>query len=247
MSRRYWEWERPFSWNPESTALLIIDMQRGFVTEGSPLEVPMARAQVPVIGRALEEFRKRGLPVVYTRFVVRPDHYVPFYRTIASQRGLDAVSADAPFSVAGEQAAIVDALAPRADEPVVDKVAYDGFAETSLEGLLRSRGVDTLVMAGTVVNWCVDSTLRSAFHRRFNSIVLADGVSGYDQAGASGEQWVAQELDHFAEAFAVVMTTEELVEALDDPDCRQSGIQGRPARPAPDRPSPDVYADRGGH
>ena len=227
MSRRYWEWSRPFAWVPDSTALLVIDMQRGFLAEDSPLAVPMARTQVPVIGRVLEEFRKRQLPVFYTRFVVQPDHYVPFYRSISAQRGLDTISEDAPFSVNGEQAVIVDELQPRPDEPVIDKIAYDGFAETPLEGLLRSRGIETLVMAGTVVNWCVDSTLRSAFHRRFNSIVLADGVSGYDHAGATGEQWVAQELDHLAEAFAIVMEADELIEAIDDPVRRRAGGQGR--------------------
>lgn len=227
MSRRYWEWERPFSWQPERTALLVIDMQQGFLTEGAPLEVPMARAQVPTIARVLEAFRERGLPVAHTRFVVTQDQFIPFYRSIAEQRGLDAVSSDSPFAPDGADAEIATALAPRAGEPVVDKVAYDGFADTALEMLLRSRGVDTLVIAGTVVNWCVDSTLRSAFHRRFNSIVLADGVSGYDHAGATGDQWVRQELDHFAEAFAVVMDSDELLAALDDPSLREQGRRGR--------------------
>lgn len=227
MSRRYWEWNRPFGWDPDSTAFLIIDMQLGFLADDSPLAVPMARTQVPVIRRVLEEFRKRHLPVFYTRFVVEPDHHVPFYRAISSQRGLDTTSEDAPFSVSGKHVAVVPELQPQPGEPVVDKIAYDGFAETSLDGLLRSRGIETLVMAGTVVNWCVDSTLRSAFHRRFNSIVLADGVSGYDHAGATGDQWVAQELDHFAEAFAIVMDAGELIEAIDDPALRQTGVRGR--------------------
>ena len=245
MSRRYWEWQRPFGWIPESTAFLIIDMQLGFLAEDSPLTVPMARHQVPVIRRVLGEFRQRHLPVFYTRFVVQPDHYVPFYRAISSQRGLDTTSEDAPFSVTGKHVAIVSELQPQPGEPVVDKVAYDGFAETNLDGLLRSRGIETLVIAGTVVNWCVDSTLRSAFHRRFNSIVLADGVSGYDQAGTTGEKWVAQELDHFAEAFAIVMDADELIEAVDDPARRQPGVQGRVPPASMDQQSP-VRPNRGG-
>jgi len=245
MSKRYWEWNRPFAWSPDSTALLIIDMQRGFLSENSALEVPMARTQVSVIGSVLKEFRMRHLPVFYTRFVVKPHHYVPFYRSISSQRGLDAISADAPFSVDGEQAAIIAELQPCFGEPVVDKIAYDGFAETPLDGLLRSRGIETLVMAGTVVNWCVDSTLRSAFHRRFNSIVLADGVSGYDHAGLTGIEWVAHELDHFAEAFAVVMTADELIEALDEPTRREFGVQGRSLRTPGDR-QPHYHVDFGG-
>lgn len=228
MHRRYWEWARPFGWDPSSTALVVIDMQDGFLQQGAPLEVPMARAQVPVIAQALKAFRDRDLPVVYTRFVVRNDAFVPFYRAIGEQRGLDTLSDSPPFGPTGQDAAITSDLAPLPGEPVIDKIAYDGFADTELELALRTRGVETLVVVGTVVNWCVDSTVRAAFHKRFNCIVLADGVSGYDHAGATGEQWVAQELDFFAEALAAVMTTGELVAALDDPSLRRPGVRSRP-------------------
>lgn len=236
MPRRYWEWDRPFGWDPTRTALLIIDMQEGFLREGAPLLVPMARDQVPTLARVQSAFRERGLPVVQTRFVVRDDAYVPFYRSIAAQRGVDPDESSSPFAPGAADAAVAGPLAPRPGEPVVDKVAYDGFADTELELLLRSRGVDTLVIGGTVVNWCVDSTLRAAFHRRFDCIVLADGVSGYDHAGATGAAWVAQELDLFAEAFAVVMDSAELVEALDDPALRRPGTRSRAPGAAPDAP-----------
>ena len=105
----------------------------------------------------------------------------------------------------------------------MDKIAYDGFADTALESLVRSQGVDTLVIAGTVVNWCVDSTLRGAFHRRFQCIVVADGVSGYEHAGATGRQWVDQELDLFAECFAAVMPAVDVIDGLADPARRTAG------------------------
>lgn len=226
MSRRYWQWARPFGWEPERTALLIIDMQRGFIREDSPLVVPMARDQVGVIAATQQAFRERGLPVVQTRFVVRDDAYYPFYRTIAPQRGIDSDGTTSPFAPDGDDAAIIDELAPRPDESVVDKVGYDGFGESSLEDVLRGLDVDTLVVAGTVVNWCVDSTIRSAFHRRFNLIVVADGVSGYDHGGISARTWVDAELDLFAEAFAVVMGSDDLIASLDHPELRAAGIRG---------------------
>lgn len=223
MSRRYWEWPQPFTWRPEATALLVIDMQQGFIEQGAPLEVPMAREQVSAVAELLAAFRERDLPVFHTRFVVRNDEFIPFYRARAPERGLD-VDADRPtFHPDSPEAAITPALAPRDGEPVVDKIAYDGFADTALESLIRSRDVDTLVIAGTVVNWCVDSTLRAAFHRRFQCIVVADGVSGYDHAGATGRQWTDQELDLFAECFATVMPASDVLAALDDPHRRQAG------------------------
>lgn len=240
MHQRYWEWDRAFEWSPSTTALLIVDMQQGFLRPGSPLEVARARDQVPTISRVLDAFRQRELTAAYTRFVVTSDQFIPFYRTIARQRGIDAVSSGSPFRAEAADAAIVAPLAPWPGEPVVDKVAYDGFADTPLDLMLRSRGIETLVVVGTAVNWCVDSTLRAAFHRRFNIIVLADGVSGYDHAGATGEQWVAQELDMFAEAFAVVMESSELIAALDDPSLRAGGR----SRPPTDRAVSHGEADR---
>lgn len=223
MSRRYWEWPLPFTWDPGRTGLLVIDMQQGFTEPGAPLEVPMAREQVPTIAGLLDAFRDRDLPVFHTRFVIKHDEFIPFYRARAPQRGL-VVDAERPsFDPDSDEASIAPLLQPRDDEPVVDKIAYDGFADTALESLVRSQGVDTLVIAGTVVNWCVDSTLRGAFHRRFQCIVVADGVSGYEHAGATGRQWVDQELDLFAECFAAVMPAVDVIDGLADPARRTAG------------------------
>lgn len=223
MSRRYWEWPQPFDWEPERTGLLVIDMQQGFIQHGAPLEVPMAREQLATIAAVLEAFRERDLPVFHTRFVVKDDEFIPFYRARAPQRGLDIAPPRRMFSPDSADARIAPELAPREGEPVIDKIAYDGFADTALESVIRSRGVDTLIIVGTVVNWCVDSTLRGAFHRRFQCIVVADGVSGYDHAGATGRQWVDQELDLFAECFAAVLPATDVLAALDDPTRRVTG------------------------
>lgn len=239
MTKRYWEWPRPFAWEPEHTALLIVDMQRGFVEEGALLEVPMAREQTPTIATLLRGFRQRGLPVVYTRYVMSPDFHIPFYRARAPLRGYDLERATPQFHPDDElDTPIIEELAPASDELVVDKCGYDGFADTRLDGMLRGRGVDTLVVAGTVVNWCVDSTVRTAFHRRYQTIVVADGVSGYDHAGASGGEWVARELDFFAESMAMVLPSHELLAALDDPALRQPGIAVRSNEAADDAVEP---------
>ena len=88
MGRRWWEWEPVFRLDPRRAALLIVDMQNGFVQPGAPLEVPMARAQVPVIRALLESCRSRGVPVIFTAFCVGPDFRYPFYWAMARQRGL---------------------------------------------------------------------------------------------------------------------------------------------------------------
>ena len=54
MSKRFYEWSKTFDLNKEETALIIVDMQKGFVDEGAPLEVPMARAQLPAITNIMQ-------------------------------------------------------------------------------------------------------------------------------------------------------------------------------------------------
>jgi ureidoacrylate peracid hydrolase len=76
---KYWEWAPAFDLDPKKTALLIIDMQNGFVEQGAPPEVPMDRSQIPVIQRLLHYFRTQNLPVLFTAFCVAPDLHYPFY------------------------------------------------------------------------------------------------------------------------------------------------------------------------
>jgi nicotinamidase-related amidase len=76
---------------------------------------------------------------------------------------------------------IVDALAPREDETVIQKVRYDGFYGTSLDHLLRLWGVTTLVICGTVANICVHYTAASAALRWYDVIIPRDAVSALDR------------------------------------------------------------------
>ena len=211
---KYWEWAPAFDLDPKQTALLIIDMQNGFVEPGAPLEVPMARSQIPAIQRLLHCFRTQNLPVLFTAFCVAPDMHYPFYWKMAKQRGLRLEPPDCTFWPHKHETKITLPLQPLKDERVIMKSGYDSFANTELDQILQTHGIRTLVIAGTVINWCVDSTVRSAYHRFYNSVIVADGVSGYDQAGRSAEDWCQMELDLFAEAFGRVMNVEEIIKEL---------------------------------
>lgn len=213
--RRYWEWEPVFRLTPGRTALLIVDMQRGFLEEDSPLFVPMARDQVPTIRGLLDLFRRHRWPVAFTVFCVGPQFHIPFYWRIARQRGLPLEPPECYFWEGRPEAEIIPELAPRQGEKVVRKAGYDAFAHTDLDQYLRAQGVTDLVVCGTVTNWCVDSTVRSAYHRLYNVVVVADGVSTYDHAGATAEQWQAMELDLFAEAFGRVLRADEVARELE--------------------------------
>jgi ureidoacrylate peracid hydrolase len=72
---------------------------------------------------------------------------------------------------------VVEALAPRPDEPVIRKRWYDAFAGSGLDGVLRARQVTSLVVTGTMTDICVLATVVGAFNREYRVTVVDDAVS----------------------------------------------------------------------
>ncbi len=166
-------------------ALLVVDMQNDFVREGAPQEVPQARATIPVIGSLLGLFREAGRPVVFTRFTGGPRPTLLW--TWSPQCGPELRSCwpgemreyrDVEGTREGH--AVIDELAPRSGEPVVDKYGYGSFHNTSLEGVLRAYGVSQVAVTGTVTQICVEETVREGFHRELEMVLVSDGVSSFD-------------------------------------------------------------------
>ena len=164
--------EPKFTLEPQNTALLIIDMQNDFLKPGAPLEVPAGRQIIPNIKRLLNFCREVGIPVIYTIFVTsedtkglmwlfHPEHAPP---TRACWEG-------------SEGAEIISDLYPQAGERVIKKHCYDAFYDTDLDTVLRSLGVKYLIVTGVMTNFCVDSTVRGAFHRQYKVVVVSDGVA----------------------------------------------------------------------
>ena len=165
------------------TALLVVDMQRGFVEAGEVMEVPQARGIVPAIRSLLDGFRGKQLPVVFTEFTYSPAAALlvgelhPEHRPApaGAPRGFGVPSSSC---LEGDPSATtIGALAPQADELVVRKRWYDGFAGTELDGALRARGVTSLVITGTMTDICVLATVVGAFNREYRISVVEDGVA----------------------------------------------------------------------
>ena len=72
---------------------------------------------------------------------------------------------------------LIDELQPQVGEPVIDKPGYCAFAATDLELILRTRGIDSLIITGVTTEVCVSSTLRSAIDRGFNCLTVSDACA----------------------------------------------------------------------
>jgi len=164
-------------------ALLVIDMQRGFVEPGQAMEVPPARDIVPRIQDLLTLFRGQGLPVVFTEFVyselapllvgaIHPEH-----RRAEAGAVTGHGRPSSSCLVGDESADTIADLKPRPDELVVRKHSYDAFNGTVLDGALRALDVTSLVVAGTMTDICVLATVIGGFNREYRITVVEDAVA----------------------------------------------------------------------
>lgn len=150
------------------TALLVVDMQNDFVREGGALRVPAAEATVEPIQALLERARKAKVPILFTQDWHTPDD--PEFRIWP------------PHCVAGTWGAeIIPELSPQPQEIIVKKISYDPFFRTELEKILQDKGVETLVIVGTVANICVLHAAGSAALRGLKVVVPKDGVSALNE------------------------------------------------------------------
>jgi nicotinamidase-related amidase len=178
----------PLAFEPATTALLIIDMQRDFVEPGGFGEmlgndVSLLRSAIEPCRRVLEAARGAGLTVIHTREGHRPDlTYAPpaKLRRGGLPVGIGDVGPMGRVLVRGEYGHdIIPELYPRASEPVVDKPGKGSFYETDLDLILSNRGIRTLIVCGVTTEVCVHTTVREANDRGYECLVLSDCVGSY--------------------------------------------------------------------
>ncbi|MFG1610242.1 cysteine hydrolase family protein [Actinoplanes sp. NPDC049265] len=175
----------PFHLDPGRAALLVIDMQRDFLLPGGFGEslgndVSQLRRTIEPLAAVLQAWRAAGLPVIHTREGHRPDlsDCPP-----AKLRRAPDIGRPGQFGrilIRGEYGHdIIDELAPRPDEPVVDKPGKGAFYATDLSDILEKLAVTQLVVTGVTTEVCVHTTVREANDRGYECLVPADCVGSY--------------------------------------------------------------------
>lgn len=184
----------------EDCALIIIDMQNDFISEGAPIECPGGRNIVPNIKKAKAWAKENDIPVFYTQEMHR--HQKVDY-------GLELERSEPEHCLEGTQGVeIIDELKPENDDFVIIKRRYSGYYLTDLEVLMREFDKSALILTGAATNVCVYATALDAMQRDVRAIVLSDGV-----AGTSVELHKAF-LDNIDYVIGDVVTVDELIDSL---------------------------------
>jgi ureidoacrylate peracid hydrolase len=194
------------------TALVVVDMQNAFMLPGVAHALcPMAEKIVPNINRLAQAVRTTGGTVIWIKTTFKDDalkSWSTYFEMVTPQQGAKRIEALTADSKGHE---LWPALDARPDDLVVEKNRFSAFIQGSsnLAEVLRGRGLDTILVTGTVTNVCCESTARDAMMLNFKTIMVTDGNA------AVTDQDHNASLAAFYLTFGDIMSTEMLVAALE--------------------------------
>ena len=205
---------RAVSLDVAKTAVLVVDMQNDYGTEGglfsrAGIDISVVRNVIGPIAKVLASARSIGVPVVYIKAGIRADlSDLGAPGTPNGDRWRSYGAGQTVTAPDGRESRvlirdtwnteIIPELAPQSGDAIVYKHRYSGFHETELDAVLKQLGIQNLIVTGCTTSVCVESTIRDAYSRDYSCILLEDctaepigrGSSGYqgvpDRAGDSG-------------------------------------------------------------
>ena len=194
--------------DPRTTAVVLIEFQNDFTSEGGALHGAVAGAMsaTNMLENATEvaaAAREAGATIIHA-----PISFVNGYKEITgSPYGILKGVVDSNAFVKGEWGSeIVDDLKPEPQDIVVEgKRGLDTFASTNLDFILRSKGIQTVALGGFLTNCCVESTMRSAYERGYEVVTLSDCVA------ATSEEEHANAIQYDYPMFSKPMTGREFI------------------------------------
>lgn len=219
-----------------STALVVVDMQNGYLHEkgafarlwpeannrevkpvdpakdfaaaSRQFDLALLRQAIPHCKRLIEAARRAGVPVIFVKYVYRKDYKDGGVLI----RKVNPAFRDVGYVAEGTwDAEIIDELTPQPGDFIVNKARFSAFYATTLETVLRSLNVETLVVCGVTAHVCVESTARDG-HMRDYQVVIAS-----DASGEVNEIWKQTALASFSLAFGWVLPVDDIVAAWEVP------------------------------
>jgi ureidoacrylate peracid hydrolase len=161
------------------------------------------------INRLAAVCRQCGILIIHTSHVLRPD---------GSNMGVLGELAppvrDGIITKGAETAALHQALVVDSRDILLEKPRFGAFHGTDLELILRSRGVDTVIISGIATNVCCETTAREAMVRDFRVLFLSDGTAASAMGNATAAELHKATLATLGTVFAQVLTVDDVIQKI---------------------------------
>jgi len=187
---------------PGKTALILVDMQKGFLDPDAAIRVAPATRVISNIRSLVKKCRVVSIPVVYIQFI-----YSPQIPNLVGEFWPQHKKEKCCLQGNGS-CNIIDELRPQKSDVIIKKHGYDAFYGSSLDYALRSLQITHLVITGITTDVCVFATVCGGFHREYRMTIAEDGVA------ASSLQRHRAALDIFRRNFGRVIPIREILDEM---------------------------------
>jgi nicotinamidase-related amidase len=193
-----------FTVEPAKLAFLTIDLQRCFISE-SPLATPAGLTLIERLNPLLALCRRAGILVVHVSHVLEAD---------GSNAGVLAQIApivrEGVIAKGSTGAALHPALDVHSTDVLLDKPRFGAFHDTGLEAMLRSRGIDSVIIGGIATSVCCETTAREATVRDFRVFFLGDGTTNAGAGDLSPQEVIRATCATIGRVFGEVISIGQL-------------------------------------
>jgi len=198
-----------FTIDPKKSALIVVDMIDEFTKPGfCPAWVPEATRQLPKIRELIDVCRRVGVPIIYTCYAFQESFIDmnPYFRN--GWTPIDKFEDyDGPPLFMKES--VDPAIKPiYGKDIIIAKPSYGAFTNTALDYVLKNLGADTVIICGTMTNYCCGTTARDA-HALGYKVVFGSDVNSTDDPEIQ-----RAELKTLRRGFASVLSKDEIVKSL---------------------------------
>lgn len=172
----------------KSTALLIIDMQKGAAEMTKPKFHGMDNLIIR-LEKLISRAREKGCPIFYAQ------HHNPngFPKYGSSEWEL------------------ITQIGPKNSDTVIHKTTPDIFYETNLHEKLQNQGIRKLIIGGIQTADCVDTTCRRAFSLNYEVVLIKDGHTTFDNSYLKAEQIIRHHNQIIENWFGSVVDSENIL------------------------------------
>jgi ureidoacrylate peracid hydrolase len=191
--------------DPKRTALVNVDMQNAFV-EGTPLSAPGGVALLAPVNRIASACREAGIKVIHTLHVTRADG-----SNLGTMGELIEPVRAGYIKEGSETAKLHKGVEVAKTDILLYKPRYGSFTGTDLDQILRSNGIDTIIVSGICTNICCETTAREAGMRDYHVFFLSDGTETFPAGGLSIEEIKKATLTTLGLAFARVLSVDDCI------------------------------------